>query len=165
MEDIAFAVRMQALDVQIPAGHPRGRCPAIVFAQESQWYNLEDWLKNAFWQDITQIVPHDVSPARANLLAAVARYKGPSCVDCPTHAKATAAVVETFAMQNLLELKSGKNHEPALCQAAAQGNYIVCKLLLEAGASTTSPGYSKLRPSRLFLRGGFIGSAGAGAGE
>ena len=70
----------------------------------------------AHWQDVLQIGPDDVSPARANLLVAVARYKGPAGVDCPTHAKATAAVVEVFAMHGLIELKPRKNNEPALCQ-------------------------------------------------
>ena len=136
MEDIAFADRMEALELPIHRDHPRGRCPAIVFAQESQWHKLDTWLMGAHWEDVLQIGPDDVSPARANLLASVARYKGPSGDECPIHAKATAAVVEMFAMYKLLELKSGKNRETALCQVAAQSNYTVAKLLLDAGAST-----------------------------
>ena len=153
MEDREWADRMDALELPIPADHSRGRCPAIIHCQESHWHNLDTWLGTANWRDITQIGPDDVSPARSNLLAALARYKGPADFDCPVYARATADVVEVFAMKNLLELKSGKNIEPALCMAAGCGNYHVCTLLLEAGASTPSPGYSKLRPSRLFLGG------------
>ena len=165
MEDMAFADRMEALEVPIPRDHPRGRCPAIVFAQESQWHNLDTWLLRARWEDVLQIGPDDVSPAKANLRASVARYKVPSGVECPIHAKATAAVVEMFAMYKLLELKSGKNRQTALCQVAAHGNYTVATLLLDAGASTPPLGYSKLRHSRLFFCGGVIVSVVLGAGR
>ena len=66
-------------------------------------------------------------------------FAGPVDIDCPCHARATAAVVNLFAKKGILDLKGGNKDEPALCAAAVCGNFAMCKLLLDSGASTPLP--------------------------
>ena len=73
---------------------------------------------------------------RNTLLMSLGAFAGPVDIDCPFHARATAAVVNLFAKKGLLDFKGGNKSEPALCAAAAHGNYAMCKLLLDSGAST-----------------------------
>ena len=127
-------------EVPVPADALRGICPGIAFAKVKNWAGLDAWLQTAPQQEVLQIgLDEGVPIPRNTLLMSLGAFAGPVDIDCPCHARATAAVVNLFARKDLLDLKCGSKSEPALCAAASHGNYAMCKLLLESRASTPLP--------------------------
>ena len=144
--------------VPVPTDAIRAVCPAIALAKAKDWAGVDAWMRTASAEEIMQIAPDTHCIRRNTLLHAFSTFIGPvDRPNCPIYARAKAAVVSTWANKGLLDLKGGPTDQPALCSAASCGNYVMCKLLLESGASTPLPVIlSPLPPSRtVFLYGAF----------